>query len=90
MQFDKPKVTIDLQEYHYLKQKAEEVDTNEMLLASKKIIGALLINGGLTGRTLEYIHKEKIVLTTSHELQYGLFEPDYIKIGLIKESKPGI
>ena len=38
MEFDKPKVTIDLEEYQYLKQKAEDIEVDSMTIAARKIL----------------------------------------------------
>lgn len=38
MSFDKPKVTIDLEEYQFLKEKSENVDLDKMTIAAKKIL----------------------------------------------------
>lgn len=42
MQFDKPKVTIDFEEYQYLKDRIKGVDSDEMIIAAKEVISALL------------------------------------------------
>ena len=38
MTFDKPKVTIDLEEYNYLKEKVSAMDSEQMTIVAQKII----------------------------------------------------
>lgn len=63
MQFDKPKVTIDLEEYQHLKDRVYGMDTDEMLLAAKEIIAALAMGNNYLGQAMEYLKEKNIAFT---------------------------
>jgi len=46
MQFEKPKVTIDLEEYQHLKDRVNGIDADQYVVAAKKVIAALLTHNG--------------------------------------------
>lgn len=69
MQFDKPKVTIDLEEYQFLKEKSENLDLDKMTVAAKKILwySALAMSTG-RGNIIDVkasLLKEGIMIITS-------------------------
>lgn len=66
MNFDKPKVTIDLEEYQHLKDRVNSIDANEMLMAAKEVIGALATNNTLLGKVLVFLKEERGILVSFH------------------------
>lgn len=80
MQFDKPKVTIDLEEYQLLKEQTLALSDNDYLDVAKKIAWAYMYADDYVGRNTsamvstfgregfvrEYLDKFGIYITTSH------------------------
>lgn len=91
MQFDKPKVTIDLEEYKYLKDRVNGIDNDEYVVAAKKVIAALLMHRSDMHKAYDTLYKEGIIFSvainsTSTHWSEGI-SPDQISIALIDKTK---
>ncbi len=86
MGFDKPKVTIDLEEYQELKDKVNGMNRDEYVLAAKKVIAALLTYNLDVTKTNDKLYRQGIIFNvTSNSATsevYGI-DPDQICISLI-------
>lgn len=60
MAYDKPKVTIDLEEYNNLNKRADSFTSDEYVMNARITIAALLNNQMNIGRTYETLSKEGI------------------------------
>lgn len=60
MAYDKPKVTIDLEEYTDLKKRADSFTSDEYVMNARITIAALLNNKLHVGRTYEVLCREGI------------------------------
>jgi len=88
MQFDKPKVTIDLDEYQHLKDRIHGMDTDGYVVAAKKIIAALLTCKGEFSKVHEYLNKEGVMfsIASNNRSVYGIHYDD-VSISLIDKNK---
>lgn len=77
MEFDKPKVTIDLEEYNELIKKVNEYNSDELVINAKKVVLAFSLSGGDMARSIDYLKREKINLyinngrNTGREVTYN-------------------
>jgi hypothetical protein len=66
MEFDKPKVTIDLEEYMHLKEKSQNVDLDDMYNISRKIAYwcavAMMSPHATFGDVKTHLKKEGIII----------------------------
>lgn len=70
MQFDKPKVTIDLEEYQYLKEQETKINTDDWYNVARKVAFAFryLDNSMLfrMGDVMKYLKESGIHITSKH------------------------
>lgn len=84
MEFDKPKVTIDLEEYRYLKDRVASINEDEIMWAAKQIIlycaRALKKHGESLLDVLTKLNKDGIYVRVTDTP--GLVSADHIEIWL--------
>jgi len=93
MNFDKPKVTIDLDEYQHLKDRINGMDKDEDVIAAKKVIATLLTCNNDIRRTSEVLAREGIIFSLTHNSKTSLWTSprmgitaDDISISLIDKN----
>lgn len=84
MSFDKPKVTIDLDEYLSLKERLAQVEGSEMVVMAKKAIYEMVNNRGQIEVVASILRKDGIYI--AHQ-QYSTKPPSYEDI-IIKKINP--
>lgn len=94
MQFDKPKVTIDLEEYQHLKDRVNGMDNDVYVVAAKKVIAALLNHGGNMSAAGDALLSQGVVFSIAYgstSMQYKTIgvHHDSISISLIEKNKNG-
>lgn len=92
MQFEKPKAFIDLEEYRHLKDRVNGMDTDEYVVAAKKVIAALLNNRGDMSATGDALLSQGVVFSIAYgstSMQYKSIgvHHDSISISLIEKNK---
>lgn len=60
--YDKPKITIDLDEYNDLLKLKETVSSDEQIIAAKKVVFSIIRNRGNVEETKRDMAREGIVL----------------------------
>lgn len=91
MNFDKAKVTIDLEEYQHLKDIVAGMNADEYVVAAKKVVAAILNSKSNLITVYEYLSKEGIILSIINHASATEFRSNIhysqISISLIDKSK---
>lgn len=91
MNFDKPKVTIDLEEYQYLKDRVVGMDSDAYVIAAKKVVAAVLNSKSNLSTVYEYLSREGIMFSIVNHASASAFQHgihyNQISISLIDKTK---
>jgi hypothetical protein len=76
MQFDKPKVTIDLEEYQFLKEQALKLETSDWYTVARMIMFAFSVYNRSAGDINRYLSDNGIrcVVHSEHSTRLPSFE----------------
>jgi len=86
MNFDKPKVTIDLEEYQHLKDRVDGMNADEYVMAAKKVLAALISSRFDIKQARDNLKKENILFAVTNQGSRMIEHvgPDDIVISIIK------
>lgn len=65
MAYDKPKITIDLDEYNDLKKREQDFNSDEYVVAAKKVIAAFITARFNFNQTAELLKRDGIKFVVS-------------------------
>lgn len=91
MNFDKPKVTIDLEEYQHLKDRVNGMNADEYVVAAKKVLAAFISSRFDINNARDRLKKENILFAVINRSVINCGSrtiddvmPDDISISIIK------
>jgi len=85
--YDKPKVTIDLEEYNSLLSEKERVKGDELVQMTQTVIASFINNKGEAARTMDDLKRKGILFVVNQHaslMSNGIL-PEHITISKIKE-----
>lgn len=71
MGYDKPKVTIDLEEYQDLLKIRDGFNSDEYVIAAKKVVASMLNGRGNVNEIHFVLKKENILFSVNADQRYG-------------------